>query len=267
MEQIALKSITHSCSELIVTETAQVLQIQFNRPERRNALSLAVYAALADLIVAANQAPEIRVLMLTGDADCFTSGNDLVDFMNEPEIHAKHPVVRFMRALHHSAKPVVAKVRGPAIGIGTTMLLHCDLVYAADNARLQLPFVNLGLCPEYAASYLLPRLLGHQRASELLLLGEVFDGAQAQALGLVNAVVPDAELDDFVAARLARLSAQPPAALRRTKVLLRQASKAPVELALEAEFIAFAEGLASAECQEAVSAFFEKRMPDFSQFE
>lgn len=262
-----MEVITQPCSQLLVTQHERILCIQFNRPERKNALSLAMYAALADLILENNHNPEVRALLLTGGGDCFTSGNDLLDFMNEPDIHSQHPVVRFMRALQESVKPVVASVRGPAIGIGTTMLLHCDLVYAAESARLQLPFVNLGLCPEYASSYLLPRLMGHLCASELLLLGETFDAAKAATLGLVNAVVADSELDGYVAQRLARLTAQPPAALRRSKALLKQAPQMDIEAALAAEFTGFVESLQSDECKEAITAFFEKRAPDFSRFQ
>lgn len=254
------------CPQLVVEQQAQLLSLRFNRPERKNALSLAMYAALADAITHANAHPDIRVILLSGTAEVFTSGNDLLDFMNEPEIHAQHPVVRFMRALQESAKPVVASVRGPAVGIGTTMLLHCDLVYAGESARLQMPFVNLGLCPEYAASYLLPRLAGHARASELLLLGETFGAQQALELGIVNAVVPDTELDALVNERVGRLAKQPPAAVRRTKALLKASQTIAIESALTAEFAGFAEGLHSEECKEAVTAFFEKRAPDFSRF-
>lgn len=261
-----MDAFTNPCPQIVVKQNEQILHLGFNRPERKNALSLAMYAALADAIDHANRTPEIRVVLLGGGNEMFTSGNDLLDFMNEPEIHDQHPVVRFMRALAGSAKPVVASVRGPAIGIGTTMLLHCDLVYAADNARLQLPFVNLGLCPEYAASYLLPQMIGQVRASELLLLGETFGADKALALGIVNAVVPDGDLDALVSERLKRLAAQPPAAVRRTKALLKRGQESAIEAALAAEFLGFAEGLHSDECKEAVTAFFEKRAPDFSRF-
>jgi enoyl-CoA hydratase/carnithine racemase len=253
-------------SQILVRQDERICYIHLNRPERKNALSLAMYAALADVINAANQESSVRVVVLAGTADFFTSGNDLLDFMNEPNIHDNHPVVRFMRALQDSEKPIVAIVRGHAVGIGTTMLLHCDLVYAATDARLQLPFVNLGLCPEYASSYLVPRLVGHLKAAELLLLGESFSGEDAAAMGLVNAAVPNAELDAFAQSKIARLAAQPPAAIKRTKALLKQAIRMPVEAALQAEFLGFAEGLHSEECKESVTAFFEKRAPDFSRF-
>ena len=253
--------------QVLVQQDARILRIQFNRPERKNALSLAMYAALADIIAAANAEPSVRVLVLSGVDGCFTSGNDLLDFMNEPVIHDQHPVVRFMTELRNSAKPVVAIVQGHAIGIGTTMLLHCDLVYAASDARLQLPFVNLGLCPEYASSYLVPRLVGQQKAAELLLLGEAFSGADAQQMGFVNDAVASAEVFAVAEAKIQRLANQPPAAARRAKQLLREAQEQAITAALAAEYIGFAEGLNSDECKESVTAFFEKRAPDFSRFE
>ncbi len=252
--------------QILAQLDSRVLTLSFNRPERKNALTLAMYGALADLIKTADEDKEVRVLVLTGTDEFFTSGNDLMDFMNEPEIHDNHPVVRFMEALLHCSKPVVAVVRGHAVGIGTTLLLHCDLVYAADDARLQLPFVNLGLCPEYASSYLVPRLVGQQKAAELFLLGEPFSGADAAALGLVTKAVPWDELTEYSRAKISRLALQPPGAVRRTKALLRAATNAPVDACLRAEFSGFAAGLVSDECKESVTAFFEKRAPDFSRF-
>ena len=258
--------ITSPIPQVIAQLENRILTLSFNRPERKNALTLAMYSALADLIKTAESDNEVRVLVLTGTDEFFTSGNDLMDFMNEPEIHPNHPVVRFMDALRHCAKPVVAVVRGHAVGIGTTLLLHCDLVYAANDARLQLPFVNLGLCPEYASSYLVPRLIGQQKAAELFLLGEPFSGADAAVLGLVTHAVSAAELNEFARAKIARLASQPPAAVRRTKALLRAETKAAVDSSLSAEFVGFAAGLASDESKEWVTAFFEKRAPDFSRF-
>lgn len=244
----------------------RTLTLSLNRPERKNALSLAMYSALADLILAADVDAQIRVIVLTGTDEFFTSGNDLMDFMNEPQIHEKHPVVRFINALRRCGKPVVAVVRGHAVGIGTTMLLHCDLVYVAEDARLQLPFVNLGLCPEYASSFLVPRVVGQQKAAELFLLGEPFSGAEAANIGLATKAIPADELNDFACAKIQRLAQQPPAAVRRSKALLRAATQTSIEQSLQAEYAGFAEGLASEECKESVTAFFEKRTPDFSRF-
>ena len=258
--------ITSPIPQILTELENRILTLRFNRPERKNALTLAMYSALADLIKTADSDNEVRVLVLTGTDEFFTSGNDLMDFMNEPEIHQNHPVVPFMDALRYCSKPVVAVVRGHAVGIGTTMLLHCDLVYAANDARLQLPFVNLGLCPEYASSYLVPRLVGQQKAAELFLLGEPFSGAEAAALGLVTRAVPEAELTEFAHAKIARLALQPPGAVRRTKALLRVATSLAVDSSLSTEYTGFAAGLASDECKESVTAFFEKRAPDFSRF-
>jgi enoyl-CoA hydratase/carnithine racemase len=254
------------CEQVQVKLVARVLRLRLCRPNYKNALTLEMYTALADALDHAGRNPEVRALLLEGSEGCFTSGNDLLDFMNNPEISEQHPVVRFMRALQQCGKPVVASVCGPAVGIGTTLLLHCDLVYAAEDARFQLPFVNLGLCPEFGASYLLPRLLGQVRASELLLLGEVFDGRRAEQLGLVNAAMPEVDLYDYVEDKLSHLAAKPPAAVARTRKLLRQRQEALLEASIAAEFIGFAEGLGSEECKEAITAFFEKRAPNFSHF-
>ncbi len=258
--------ITSPSAQVIARLEDRVLTLSLNRPERKNALSLEMYVALAELIDAANGEQQVRVVVLTGSDEFFTSGNDLQDFMKQPEIHEDHPVVRFMDALRGSAKPVVAVVRGHAVGIGTTLLLHCDLVYAADDARLQLPFVNLGLCPEYASSYLLPRLVGQQKAAELMLLGEPFSGLDAERMGIVTKALPWDELTAYAQERIAKLAKQPPAAVRRAKALLHSATRVPVKMSLQEEYIGFAEGLASEECKEAITAFFEKRAPDFSRF-
>lgn len=244
----------------------RILTLSLNRPERKNALSLAMYSALAELISAADADSKIRVIVLTGTDDFFTSGNDLMDFMTQPEIHENHPVVRFIEALRHCGKPVVAIVRGHALGIGTTLLLHCDLAYVAEDARLQLPFVNLGLCPEYASSYLVPRVVGQQKAAELFLLGEPFSGVEAAALGLATKALPSTELADYARTKINRLAHQPPAAVRRTKKLLRAATETAIQQSLQAEYAGFAEGLGSEECKESITAFFEKRAPDFSRF-
>ncbi len=260
-------NLLHSpCPQVLARLDERVYTLSFNRPERKNALTLAMYSALAELIGRADADAQVRVIVLTGTDEFFTAGNDLMDFMNEPEIHPNHPVVRFIDALRLCKKPVVAVVRGHAVGIGTTMLLHCDLVYAADDARLQMPFVNLGLCPEYASSYLVPRLVGQQKAAEIFLLGEVFSGAQAEVMGIVTKAVPWDELSDYARNKITRLAQQPPGAVRRSKALLRAGTQAAIEECLKAEYAGFAEGLASEECKESVTAFFEKRAPDFSRF-
>lgn len=254
-------------TELKVEREGPVLWLRFNRPERKNALTLAIYSAAADALEEAKADPQVRVVALEGTGGCFSAGNDLADFMQAPEIAADHPVVRFMEALRACPQPLVASVRGAAVGIGTTLLLHCDLAYASADAYFQLPFVNLGLCPEFAASYLLPRLVGHTKAAELLLLGERFDAGEARTMGLLNAVASESELDALVEQKLARLVAQPPAAVRRSKALLKQHQESGIASAMNAELVAFAEGLQSPECHEALEAFFAKRAPDFSRFQ
>ncbi|GAA6153480.1 enoyl-CoA hydratase [Pseudoteredinibacter isoporae] len=242
------------------------LHIIMDRPKRKNALTMAMYTAMADAINDAAENDEIRNIVLRGEADCFTSGNDLEDFMKNPPQGNDSPVATFMRNLYNCPKPVLAAVDGDAVGIGTTMLLHCDLVYAADSARLQMPFVKLGLCPEYASSYLLPRICGHVKASELLLFGEPFDAQTAKECGLVNDVVPASDLLSLVREKADKLAKQPPAAIRSTKQLLRGPRRQEGSDVMDEEMVLFGQGLQGQEFVEAVTAFFEKRDPDFSRF-
>lgn len=252
--------------EVIAHYHERILTLTINRPDRKNALSRDMYKALADAIHWANQSPDVRVILLTGAGGNFTSGNDLADFMSEPLIHEHHPTVQFMNALRLSAKPVVAKVRGHAVGIGTTLLFHVDIAIVANDARLQMPFVNLGLAPEYAASLYLPQIVGRQRANQLLLLGESFTGKAAAFMGLVLESIEDTDLDAHVDALVKRLALQPPAAVKRAKALLKISTRAAEESALTREYAAFSEGLSSEECKEAINAFYEKRPADFSTF-
>lgn len=251
----------------IVTELQdRVLTIRINRPQKKNALTVAMYAAMADALEAAESDPEVRVVLIHGSDDMFTAGNDLVDFDNAPKREGNPPVFRFLGAISTAAKPLVAAVTGPAIGIGTTMLLHCDLVYAGQNALFTLPFVNLGLCPEAASSYLLPRLVGHQRAAELLMLCEPFAADKAREIGIVTEVLPDAEVIAHAGVQAARLAAKPPASLRATKQLMRAETTPLVKQAMQAERAQFSRLLFAPEAKEAFKAFFEKRKPDFSKF-
>ncbi len=239
-----------------------VLTLTLDRPEKKNALTRATYAALADALDGAAADPSVRVALLTGSGGAFTAGNDLGDFLLDPPTGESSPVFRFLRSLTAFPKPLLAAVEGPAIGIGTTVLLHCDLVWAAPSARFRLPFVDLGLVPEAASSLLLPRLVGHQRASELLLFGEAFSADEALRLGLVNAVVGDPLA--MARERAAVLAAKPPEAVRLTKWLLRRASAEAVAETIREEGRHFVERLRSPEAAEALQAFFEKRPPDFS---
>ena len=257
--------------DILTSKRQGILRIQFNRPARKNAITSAMYTQLADALAQAAADTEVRAVLLSGSADAFTAGNDLEDFMKhfQPLTGAgdERPVFAFMRALAGFEKPVVAAVAGVAVGIGTTLLLHCDLVYAADNARFSLPFAQLGLCPEFASSLLLTQVAGYQRAAEKLLLGEAFDAAEAHAMGLVTRAVPAAELDALVEQKLALLAALPPASLRATKALMARSRTSAVNEAMAAENTRFAAMLQGEEAREAFTAFFEKRRPDYSRFQ
>jgi enoyl-CoA hydratase/carnithine racemase len=224
---------------------------------------VAMYQAMVDALARAEDDPEVRVIVFAGAGGAFTSGNDLMDFMQQPPTGEDSPVFRFLLAIAEGKKPTMAAVRGPAIGIGSTMLLHTDLVYAADDARFRLPFVDLGLVPEGASSFLLPRLAGYPRAADLLLFGEMFDAATARDAGLVAEVLPSAALDERVAARARTLADKPLGALIDAKRLLRASTRDAVRDAMRREGEIFMGRLTSPEAMEAMSAFFEKRKPDF----
>ena len=243
----------------------RVLHLALDRPDKKNALTRAMYARLADALEAAASDAAVRAVVLSGRGGAFTGGNDLGDFMMDPPTGPDSPVFRFLQQAAGFPKPLVAAVAGPAIGIGTTILLHCDLAYAAPGALFKLPFVDLGLVPEAASSVLLPRLAGPARAAELLLFGEAFTAETAHDVGLVNAVVEDPVGRALERAR--ELAEKPPAAVRQTKALLRHDAAEAVGAAMAREGALFVERLGSQEAQEAFTAFFEKRPPDFSRFE
>jgi enoyl-CoA hydratase/carnithine racemase len=241
-----------------------ILTLSFNRPEKKNAITSAMYAEAARVLHDAEINPDVRVVVLTGVGNVFTAGNDLKDFLENPPRDAEAPVFRFMAAMVALSKPAVAAVAGAAVGIGTTVLLHCDLIYAAPEARFQLPFVNLGLVPEFASSLLLPHIMGYQRAAELLLLGEPFSAEDGYRHGLVTAVIPAAELMATVQAKAKILAAKPVSSLRNTKALLRGEDGA-VTARIQKEVMLFSSHLDSAAFKEAAAAFLEKRAPDFSK--
>lgn len=247
-----------------------VLTIEIARPEKKNALTQAMYTAMAEALIAANADNGVRAVLITGQPGIFTSGNDIEDFMQRPPGGAgagdQPPVARFMGALLDCEKPVIAAVTGAAIGIGTTMLLHCDLVYVSDEARLAMPFVSLGLVPEYASSLLLPALMGHVKAAEKLMLGEPFSGSDAVDCGIANAVLPANEVVNHARRMAERFNALPPSAVRETKRLMRAPNQARIREVMAAEGALFATRLRSPEAMEAFQAFFQKRQPDFSQF-
>ncbi|MBS0309566.1 MAG: enoyl-CoA hydratase [Proteobacteria bacterium] len=252
--------------EILTSQEGNVLTIAFNRPEKKNAITAAMYDALADALQAAERDDQIRAIVFTGTAHAFTAGNDLEDFMKHPPSGPDSPVFRFMHAISHASKPVVAAVTGVAVGIGTTMLLHCDLVYAAEHAKFALPFAQLGLCPELASSYLLPQLAGYQRAAEKLMLGEAFSAEEAREMGLVNQVMPADLLLPFVQAQAVKLAALPASSLRATKRLMKTGHDAAIDARMMEENKLFAAMLTSPEAKEAFTAFFEKRKTDFCKF-
>jgi enoyl-CoA hydratase/carnithine racemase len=242
-----------------------VATIEIARPEKKNAITQAMYGAMAEALAAATADAAVRAVLLTGQPGIFTSGNDIEDFMQRPA-GTESPAFGFMRALIGCDKPVVAAVTGAAIGIGTTMLLHCDFVYVSDEARLAMPFVSLGLVPEFGSSLIVPQLMGNVRAAEKLLLGEPFSGADAVEAGIANAVLPAAEVVNHARRIAERFNALPPGAVRETKRLMRRARQAQTLETIGVEGGVFAERLRSPEAQEAFSAFFQKRKPDFSKF-
>ncbi len=250
----------------ILTErNSGVLRIEFNRPEKKNAITLAMYQALADTLEEAAADGAVRVVLFHGKPEIYTSGNDLADFLANPPRDENAPTFRFLKAISHFGKPLVAAVSGAAVGIGTTMLLHCDFVFAAAGTRFSLPFVNLALVPEAASSFLLVRLAGWPRAAELLMLGDSFTAERAREIGLVNEVVAPEKLLEAAKAVAHQLAAKPPEALRLTKSLMKQGVIAAIEQAMTREGKVFGARLDSPEAKEAFAAFLEKRKPDFSR--
>ncbi len=241
-----------------------VTTFEIARPEKKNALTLQMYDTMAGALHSAVADAQVRAVLITGQPGMFTSGNDLQDFMQQPPTGEDSPVLRFMQALRACDKPVVAAVTGLAVGIGVTMLLHCDLVYVADDARMSMPFVSLGLVPEFGSSLVLPRLMGHTQAAAKLMLGEAFTGAEAVALGIANAALPAAEVMAHARRIAERFNELPPGAVRDTKRLLRAGTNEAVQQAMRAEAAVFVERLHGPEAKEAFAAFFQKRKPNFS---
>jgi enoyl-CoA hydratase/carnithine racemase len=248
-----------------------VASIEIARPEKKNAITIAMYQQMADAVLDAQLESSVRAVLICGQPGIFTSGNDLEDFLKRPpgaggSDAAESPVFQFMKALLGCDKPVVAAVTGAAIGIGTTMLLHCDLVYVSDEARLAMPFTSLGLVPEFASSRMLPQLIGRVRASEKLLLGDPIGPQEAVDLGIANAVLRAGEVLNHARRVAERFNALPPAAVRETKALMRRASEQAILDTIPVEGATFARQLQSPEAKEAFSAFLQKRKPDFSKF-
>lgn len=253
-----------------ITAADNILTLEFNRVERKNAITGAMYQTLADALRDAEGDAAIRAILITGQPEIFTAGNDLDDFLNNADpqaMNAERPVFQFMTALEACTKPVVAAVAGAAVGIGTTLLMHCDLVYCAENAKFSMPFAQLGLCPEFASSLLVVQAAGYTRAAEKLLLGESFVAQEALEMGIVARVLPDIELLAFAYAQAAKLARLPPSSIRTTKALMKRSRSTLVRDTMAAENERFAAMLQGAEAKEAFTAFFEKRKPDFSRFD
>ena len=242
-----------------------VMAVEINRPDKKNALTSEMYTLLTAAFESAAGDDSVRVILIHGKPDVFTAGNDLDDFMKRPPQGEDTPVFRFLAAASQAAKPLVAAVNGAAVGIGTTLLLHCDLVYAGDNARFRLPFASLGLVPEFASSYLLPMVSGYHRAAELLLLGEPFGADVALAAGFITRVVPAAETLDTAWEAARKLALLPAKSVRTTKALLKGAHAAAVRNQMQLEGRHFRQMLSEPAAREAFAAFMEKRKPDFSR--
>ena len=251
-------------SDILVHTEAGVMTLTLNRVDKKNSITAAMYSTLADALDQAKADAAVRVVLLQGDATVFSAGNDIGDFLHKPPAGKDSPVFRFLHGIAAFPKPIVAAVCGPAVGIGTTMLLHCDLVYAGDNAAFALPFVNLGLCPEAASSLLVPQMFGYHRAAEALLLGEPFMAEAALEVGLVNRVVPPTEANAIAQAQARKLAAKPISSLIETKRLMKKGQAALVAQQMTEEGAVFGRMLGEPAAREAMTAFMEKRKPDFS---
>ena len=250
----------------VVTELQdRVLTIRFKRPEKKNALTQAMYATAAQALKSAQADSAVRAVLFAGQPDCFCSGNDVMDFLTAPVGAPDSAVGQFMQALSTIDKPVIAAPSGVAVGIGVTLLLHCDLVYCGEQTRLNMPFVNLGICPEFASTYILPRIMGHARAFELLFTGP-FDAAKAREYGLVNAIAANAEVESVARKQAIAIAQLPPKAARTTKALLKRWRADVVAQAIPLEAEHFVPMLREPEALEAMNAFVQKRKPDFARF-
>jgi enoyl-CoA hydratase/carnithine racemase len=246
-----------------------ILTIHFNRPEKKNAITFGMYQAMADAINASNDDNIVNVILITGKPEIFTAGNDLEDFMKHAGSLASEdmpPVYQFMHSLNDAQKPVIAAVAGNAVGIGTTLLMHCDIVYAADNAKFVLPFTQLGLCPEFASSMIFQQIVGYQRAAEKLMLGEAFSATEAFEMGFINKVLTVEELLPYAEKQAAKIAALPAKSIRLTKSLMKTNQPQAIREKMNEENAHFGAMLSQPEAREAMMAFFQKRKPDFKQF-
>lgn len=253
-----------SNSDILVHVEAGVMTITFNRVAKKNSISSAMYATMADALAQADANAIVRVVVFQGHETIFSAGNDIGDFLNGPTSTKDSPVFRFLRGISAFTKPLIASVCGPAVGIGTTLLLHCDLVYAGDNAAFSMPFVNLGLCPEAASSLLVPQMFGYHRAAEALLLGEPFMAEAALEVGLVNRVLSPMEANNYAQTIARKLAAKPISSLIETKRLMKQGQIALVTQQMGEEAVSFGRMLQEPAAKEAFGAFMEKRKPNFT---
>ena len=253
-------------SDILVHIEAGVMTITFNRVDKKNSITSGMYAELADALATAESEAAVRCVLIQGDPTIFSAGNDIGDFLNAPPATQESPVFRFLRGIAAFPKPLIAAVCGPAVGVGTTLLFHCDLVYAGDNAAFSMPFVNLGLCPEAASSLLVPQMFGYHRAAEALLLGEPFMAEAAQEVGLVNRVLPPTEANGIAQSIARKLAAKPLSSLIETKRLMKKGQQQLVLQQMGDEGASFGRMLVEPAAKEAFGAFMEKRKPDFSAF-
>jgi enoyl-CoA hydratase/carnithine racemase len=251
--------------DIVTAQAGSILRVQLNRPAKRNAMTSAMYVALADILNAAAKDENTRVVLWHGAGDSFCAGNDIDDFLKNPPGVGESPQARLMEALVNFDKPLVAAVQGAAIGGGTTMLLHCDFVYAGESTKFQMPFINLAVVPEFGSSHIVPARIGHVHAAELVLLGAPFDARRAVELGLVNQVIPDTDVMARARETAEKLAAKPAAALQASKRLLKQPFREQIKAAMKAENEEFSVQVRSDDAKEAFNAFLEKRKPDFTR--
>ena len=244
---------------ILLQREGGLLTLQLNRPDKKNALTRAMYTQLAEALEQADADSGIRAVLIQGSNECFTAGNDIADFLEQPPSDLDSPPFHFMKSLLNCRKPVIAAVAGAAVGIGTTLLLHCDLVYISRDARLRMPFVNLGLCPEFGSSLILPRLLGHAKAAELLLLGEGFTGEQAAAWGIATEAMGSGEAALVKAREVAqRFETLAPGAVQVSKQLMKSVDREQLRQVIEVEGALFVQRLKSPEAIAALSGFIAR---------
>lgn len=252
-------------SDILVHTEAGIRTVTLNRVDKKNSITSAMYGAMADALASAVDDPAVRVVLIQGHETVFSAGNDIGDFLNNPPAGLDSPVFRFLQGIATFPKPLLAAVCGPAVGVGTTLLFHCDLVYAGDNAAFSMPFVNLGLCPEAASSLLVPQMLGYHRAAEALLLGEPFMAEAALEVGLVNRVLPPTEASTYAQGVAKKLAAKPLSSLIETKRLMKKGQSDLVIKTIAEEGASFGRMLREPAAKEAFGAFMERRKPDFSK--